>query len=235
MKKYYNITGLTVAMESFGRTEAQAEPYRCDPVDKPDIVIDPRWQWLKDKAPYLSDDDCAYLASGSSFYNQLLGYGGMMLHSSAVMMDGWAYLFSAPCGTGKSTHTTLWRKYFGEERARILNDDKPALRFENGRFYAYGTPWSGKTDQNINIRVPLAGVCMLRRGETNTIRPYAGAKAIHDLLEQTTRPSDPSRMGNLLDLLDKLMTTVSVWELHCNMDPEAARVSYEAMSAGRKE
>jgi hypothetical protein len=76
---------------------------------------------------------------------------------------------------------------------------------------------------------------MLRRGETNTIRPYTGAKVIHDLLEQTTRPSDPARMGNLLDLLDKLLTTVPVWELHCNMDPEAARVSYEAMSAGRKE
>lgn len=235
MTKYYNITGLTVAMESFGRTEAQAEPYRCEPADKPDIIIDPRWQWLKNKAPYLSDDDCAYLASGNSFYNQLLGYDGMMLHSSAVVVDGWAYLFSAPCGTGKSTHTTLWRKYFGEDRARILNDDKPALRFEDGRFYAYGTPWSGKTDQNINIRVPLAGVCMLRRGETNTIRPYAGAKAIHDLLEQTTRPADPSRMGKLLELLDKLLTTVPVWELHCNMEPEAARVSYEAMSAGRKE
>lgn len=234
MTKYYNITGLTVAMESFGRTEDQAEPYRCDPVDKPDITIAMEWQWLKDKAPYLSDDDCAYLASGNSFYGQLLDYDGMMLHSSAVVMDGWAYLFSAPCGTGKSTHTTLWRKYFGEDRARILNDDKPALRFEDGRFYAYGTPWSGKTDQNINIRVPLAGVCLLRRGETNRIQPYGGAKAIHDLLEQTTRPRDPARMGKLLDLLDKLLITVPVWELHCNMEPEAARVSYEAMFAGRK-
>lgn len=235
MTQYYKITGLTVAMDSFGRTATQAEPYLCTPESEPDIVIKSEWQRLKASAPHLSDEDCEYLVTGRIFYNQLLNHGGMMLHSSAVVMDGWAYLFSAPCGTGKSTHTTLWRKVFGEDRARILNDDKPALRFEDGRFYAYGTPWSGKTDQNINIRVPLAGVCMLRRGEVNTIKPYTGAAAIHDLLEQTVRPADPARMGCMLDLMDKLMTTVPVWELHCNMDPEAARVSYEAMSAGRKD
>lgn len=134
MPKYYKITGLTVEMESFGRTVTQAEPYLCEPVEQPDIRICSDWQRLKKIAGHLSDEDCEYLSSGGSFYNQLLKFDGMLLHSSAVVMDGYAYLFSAPCGTGKSTHTALWRKVFGEDRARILNDDKPALRFEDGRF-----------------------------------------------------------------------------------------------------
>jgi len=234
MTKYYNITGLTVEMDTFGRTEVQAEPYLTSAA-QPDIVISSDWQRLQERQPHLTKDDSEYISTGSNFYNQLLKFDGMLLHASAVMMDGWAYLFSAPSGTGKSTHTTLWRRVFGEDRALILNDDKPALRFENGRFYAYGTPWSGKTDMNLNRRVPLAGICMLGRGETNVIEPFVGSDAVHALLEQTIRPKHPVLSLKLLDLVDKLFTEVPVWKMKCNMDPEAAQVSYTAMYAGRKE
>lgn len=234
MAQYYKITGLTVEMDSFGRTVKQAEPYLAEP-GKPDIVVAGDWRALQENQPHLTKDDSEYIVTGSSFYNQLLNFDGMLLHASAVILDGWAYLFSAPSGTGKSTHTTLWRKVFGEDKALILNDDKPALRFEEGRFYAYGTPWSGKTDMNINQRVPLAGICMLGRGERNEIEPFAGAEAVHALLEQTIRPRNAAKTVKLLELVDKLFENVPVWKMKCNMDPEAARVSYEAMSAGRKE
>lgn len=232
MEKYYKITGLTVKMDSFGRTVTQAEPYLTESVAEPNIVIQGDWRPLKEQQPHLSEEDCEYLVTGGSFYRQLLNYDGMMLHASAVVRDGKAYLFSAPCGTGKSTHTKIWRQVFPD--AVILNDDKPALRREDGGWYAYGTPWSGKTDQNLNMRAELAGVCLLRRGEENVIRPFGGSKAVHDLLEQTARPRDPRLMGNLLELLDKLLLEVPVWEMECNMDPEAARVSYEAMQGERK-
>lgn len=233
MEQYYSITGLTVKMDSFGRTVTQAEPYLTEPVAEPDIVIGGDWRPLKEQQHHLSEEDCEYLVTGGSFYRQLLNYNGMLLHASAVVRDGKAYLFSAPCGTGKSTHTSIWRKVFPD--AVILNDDKPALRREDGRWYAYGTPWSGKTDQNLNLRTELAGICLLRRGEENVIRPYGGAKAIHDLLEQTVRPKNPRLLGNLLELLDKLLLEVPVWEMECNMDPDAARVSYGAMSGERNE
>lgn len=230
----YRIAGLQVEMESFGRTVTQAEAYRCEPFEKADIVIQSNWQGLKERAPHLSDENCEYLSTGSNFYRQLLQFDGMLLHSSAVMMDGKAYLFTAPCGTGKSTHTQLWLQVFGD-RARILNDDKPALRLENGVWYAYGTPWSGKTDQNINTKVPLAGICVLGRGQVNKIWPHGGASAVHDILEQTARSADAGFMVMLLELLDKLVTAVPVWKLECNMDPQAALVSYSAMSGERKE
>lgn len=235
MKHYYKIAGLTVEMDSFGRTVEQAKDYEIDFCEGPDIVIHGEWKALKETQPHLSDEDCEYLVTGGSFYRQLLNFDGMMLHSSAVVVDGKAYLFSAPCGTGKSTHTKLWLQVFGN-RAQILNDDKPALRLEDGQFYAYGTPWSGKTDQNINVRVPLGGICVLRRSEKNVIEPYWGHHALHDILEQTIRPRESRMMVKLLDLMDKLVTTVLVWKLECNMEPEAALVSYKAMSGkGRDE
>ena len=229
---HYRIAGLRVAMESFGRTVIQAEQYRCEPFKETDIVIRSNWKALKERAPHLSDQDCEYLSTGDSFYRQLLDFDGMLLHASAVMMDEEAYLFTAPSGTGKSTHTQLWLRLFGD-RARILNDDKPALRLENGKWYAYGTPWSGKTDQNVNAKVPLAGICVLDRGTDTKIMPHSGPKAVHDILEQTARSADAGFMVRLLELLDKLVTAVPVWRLECNMDPQAAQASYEAMKKGR--
>lgn len=232
MKKYYKISGLTVEMDSFGYTVTQAEPYLTEAVEKADIVIRSNWEKVKEKQPHLSDEDCEYMSTGASFYYQLLGFDGMLLHSSAVVLGGEAYLFSAPCGTGKSTHTALWRKVFGEDRAVILNDDKPALRLEDGVWYAYGTPWSGKTDQNLNIKVPLKGICILTRSEENHIEPFGGKDAIFALLEQTARPQGAEGRIKMLTLLDKLLTQVPVWKMGCNMEADAPRVSYEAMSKG---
>ena len=221
-------------MESFGRSVEQAQPYLCDPVENPDICIESRWEELKPQYPNITDDIGEYLSTGASFYKQLLNYDGMMLHSSAVVVDGKAYLFSAPCGTGKSTHTKLWLEWFGD-RAYILNDDKPALRLENGVWYAYGTPWSGKHDISVNTGVPLAGIAMIQRGETNEITPWGGKDAIFSILTQVNRPKDMQFRVKLLELLDKLITQVPVWKLQCNMEPEAAEISYAAMSGTRKE
>ena len=227
MIQYYKIANLTVAMDSYGRTVEKAKPYLTKTAEDADITIQSNWKTLQATQPHLSDEDCEYLVTGGSFYRQLLNFDGMMLHSSAVVREGKAYLFTAACGTGKSTHTRLWLENFPD--TYILNDDKPALRLEDGKFYAYGTPWSGKTAQNQNIRVELGGICVLRRGTNNKIVPYTGRAALHDILEQTVRPRDPVMMGKLLELLDILMQTVPVWRLECTMEPEAALVSYNAM------
>lgn len=230
--EYYRIAGLTVAMDTFGSTLKQAQPYRCEPVEQPDVVIEAMWEIYKEKLlekyPNITADVGEYLYTGAKFYKELLTFDGMMLHSSAVVVDGQAYLFSADPGTGKSTHTKLWLELFGE-RAYILNDDKPALRLENGRWMAYGTPWSGKHDISVNTGVPLAGIAMIERGETNEIEPHSGITALRELLAQINRPKGAEYRVKLLELLDKLVTQVPIWKLRCNMTVEAAKVAYEAM------
>ena len=229
MEKYYKIAGLTVKMDSFGRTVEQAESYVCAPCEEVDIIVESIWPMMKSLNPNYSDDIGEYLATGAVFYRELLNFDGMMLHSSCVVVDGKAYLFTADSGTGKSTHTKLWLDFFGD-RAFILNDDKPALRREDGIWYAYGTPWSGKYDISVDARIPVAGIAAIERGETNEITPFRGIQAINAIMRQVNRPKAAEYRIKLMELMDKLITEVPVWRLRCNMDPEAAVVSYEAMS-----
>ena len=233
MVQLYEIAGLTVQMETFGRTLHQAQPYLCAQRDKVDIYIQSDRRAVQEKNPGMSDDHAEYLASGASFYRQLPSHNGLLLHSSAVVVDGRAYLFTAPRKTGKSTHVQLWLREFGE-RAYILNDDKPALRKIDGKWCACGTPWSGKTGQNANQCVPVAGIALVGRDESNHIAPVPGAAAVMALLEQTVRPENPALSGKLLEMLDDLLKQVPIWKLYCNMEQAAARVAYEAMSAERE-
>lgn len=234
MERDYLIAGLRVRMDTFGRTAEQAEPYLAETSGDADVVIVSCAEELHANQPDLSLEACEYLTTGGYFYRQLLNYNGMLLHSSAVIMGGYAYLFSAPCGTGKSTHTTMWREAFGYDRVLMLNDDKPALRLEDGRWYAYGTPWSGKTAQNLNMRVPLGGICVLTRGETNEIVPFRGTKAVMALLEQTVRPTSLEGRDRLLAMVGNLLDNVPVWILKCTPTTDAARVSQKAMSEEAK-
>lgn len=232
MTERYKIADLLVDMDTFGRTKVQAEHYRCDEGGEADIVVRSRWQQQKERQPHLSDEDCEYISTGTNFYRQLLRFNGMLLHSSCVVVDGRAYLFSAHSGTGKSTHTKLWCREFAGKGAYVLNDDKPALRLmDDGVFYAYGTPWSGKATYSPNRKVPVGGICILRRGAENRIRPCTAKEAIFTLLPQTSRPTGEWGNEQILKVLDQLLAKVPLWYLECNMEPEAAHVSYNAMSA----
>ena len=235
MKQYYEIAGLTVEMDSFGRTVEQAKAYqREDAPEKVDIVISSDWPQMRKRHSYLSEDDGEYMGTSSSFYKQLLRFDGLMLHASAVLVDGKAYLFSAPSGTGKSTHTSLWLDMLGE-RASILNDDKPALRLVDGIWYAYGTPWSGKFDISQNIGAPLGGIAVLERAQENSIVPFAGSEAIYAILNQAVRPRGMESVAKLLELLDALVTNVPIWKLSCNPEPQAAQIAYKAMTGVQEE
>lgn len=226
----YKIAGVVVDMNpKYPRVTKQSEAYKTDDT-KPDIRIAMPEEFLSERQkenPHLSMDECEYIWTGSAFYNLLPEFGGFLLHSSAVVYENRAYLFTAPSGTGKSTHTQLWLKNF--EGSYILNDDKPAIKLEDGKVMAYGTPFSGKTDWNVNKRVPLQAICILGRGEKNEIEKVPPEEALFVILDQTCRPYDADKMDKLLTILDKVISEVPVYRLKCNMEDEAAFVSYNAM------
>lgn len=187
----------------------------------------------KEEMPHLSLDDHEYMWTGEAFYNELLKHDGMMLHSSCVEKDGYAYLFSAKSGTGKSTHTHLWLKNL--EGTRIINDDKPALVLKNGKWYACGTPFSGKTDENVDVKVPIRALVFLHRSEKNEVKRMPVVQAIGMLLSQTIRPNSKELAEKMLELADKLLTEVPVFSLGCNMDDDAAIVAYNEIERLIKE
>ena len=187
----------------------------------------------KEEIPYLSLDEHEYMWTCEAFYNELLRHNGMMLHSSCVEKDGFAYLFSARSGTGKSTHTHLWLKNL--EGTRIINDDKPALIYDNGKWYACGTPFSGKTDENIDVKIPVRAITFLHRSEKNTVKKIPPFQAVSLLIEQTIKPADRSLAENMLELADLLLREVPVFSLGCNLQDDAAIVAYNEIERLIKE
>ena len=161
-------------------------------------------------------------------------YDTLLFHGSVVAVDGIAYLFTARSGTGKSTHTRLWREVFGG-RAVMVNDDKPFLRITEEGVVACGSPWNGKHGLGTNLTVPLKAICLLERGERNTIKQVSAQEMIGILFQQSSRPRDPGLMPRYMELIDRLAGMVDFYCMACNMDSEAASVAYEAISAGRKD
>ena len=152
----------------------------------------------------------------------------LMLHGSTVAVDGMAYLFTAQCGTGKSTHTGLWRKLFGD-RAIMVNDDKPFLQITPDGVFAFGSPWSGKHGLANNVCVPLKGICLLRRGKENVIARVEPAQLTEMLYKQTHIPEDGVLAQKTISLVDTLVQRIPLWEMNCNRELEAAKVAYCAM------
>ena len=179
-------------------------------------------------------DVMCYMESAGMFYMNLLRFDGMMLHASAAVLEGKTYLFSGNSGVGKSTHSRLWQQVF--ENVDVINDDKPALRLLEGRWYAYGTPWCGKEGIQQNKKAPVAGICFLRQGCENRIRRLEPGEAIPLIFGQTIyRLKKRENTLRLLSLLDKLVRMIPVYELTNRPEPSAALLSMETMRAGAAE
>lgn len=174
-----------------------------------------------------SDGYLEMLALQRKLAERLFGFDTLLFHGSAIAVDGEGYLFTAKSGTGKSTHTRLWREAFGA-RAEMINDDKPFLKIGGG-VTAYGSPWNGKHRLGGNTSAPLKAICILERGERNEIVPVTAAQALPMLLQQSHRPADRSNFPKYMDLIDRLTGGVRFYRLKCNMEPEAALVAFEGM------
>lgn len=161
---------------------------------------------------------------------KLLDKGVLLFHGSAVAVDGKVYLFTAKSGTGKSTHTALWRRLFGE-RAVMINDDKPLLRFDGTEVMVCGTPWDGKHRLSSARMAPLQAVCLLERGVENTISEMSPAQALGALFQQTYRPETAQGMEKTLELLGLMTERVRFYRLQCNMELSAAKIAAGGMDA----
>lgn len=227
------IAELLTEVPAAGGMSPRCRAYLADGTAKPDIVIR-RERYNAENWVGLDPALLEYMESGMQFYWHLLHYDGLMLHASAAALGGRAYLFSGPCGRGKSTHTRLWQSAFGEA-VQVFNDDKPALRRMDGRWYAYGTPWCGKDGINLNQKWPLGGICFLEKAEENRIRRLSAAEALPLVLAQTTYRLQPQSMDLLLASLDKLLREVPVFLLENRPEETAARLSYETMRRAAEE
>lgn len=231
MKKY-KICDLVVKMKPlYEPLKTQIKPYLTNQdalVDFEIPNIDDKVKEFYNESELPSVGSAEYLLYGTYFYTRLIMYEGIMLHSSAVVYEDKAYLFSAPSGTGKSTHTKLWTEVFKD--AYILNDDKPAIRIIDGKMYAYGTPFSGKTDLNVNERKPIQGICFIERSEDNWIKKASRKDAISFFYRETVRTSDKDLLNRAFNIVEKIVEEVKIYRMGLNISHEAVRLAYSEMS-----
>lgn len=185
---------------------------------------------IKENIPirHFSDDYLETLAVYRKIADEMLEYNTILFHGSVVSVDNIGYLFTAKSGTGKSTHTSLWREFF-KERAVMVNDDKPLLRVTENGVTAYGTPWNGKHRLSTNIGVPLNAICVLERSDENHIEKVTAESVYNMLVQQVYRPQNPQKLLKTLQLIDVLADSVKLYRLGCNMDISAAETAYNGM------
>lgn len=152
-----------------------------------------------------------------------------LMHGAVVAWKEQGYLFTAPSGTGKTTHVRLWKKYLGSD-VEIVNGDKPILALQGNAIVAYGTPWAGKERLQKNSSVPLNGICFLRQAETNCIEKLDKCESLALLLPQICIQPDAEKAGQTLELFSKLLERVPVYEFRCNISEEAVRCSFETLT-----
>ena len=178
--------------------------------------------------PSFSDEELEVTAVYRKIAEIMPNFDTFVFHGSVIAVDGQAFLFTAKSGTGKSTHTRLWREMLGD-KAIMVNDDKPMLKITNTGVIAYGTPYNGKHRLDTNISVPLKTLCILERAEKNQIQRITKKDIYSMLIQQVYRPQDPVQMAKTLKLIDQLAEKVELYRLGCNMDPSAAEVAYNVM------
>ena len=163
------------------------------------------------------------------FGTVILKHNAVAIHSSVIVAEGRGVLFLGESGTGKSTHTRLWRENI--EGARLLNDDSPIVRIVNNEVRVYGSPWSGKTPCYKNEVYPMAGLCRLSQAPHNRITRLSNLMAIGALL-----PSCPPIFAHDSALQDMICATVGnivrgvkSYHLECLPNSEAAELSYNTI------
>lgn len=158
-------------------------------------------------------------------------HGSFVLHSAAFDADGIGVAFAAHSGTGKTTHLLLWQKLLGN-RLKIINGDKPIIRFfddDPDTPYAYGTPWNGKEGLGSAGRTPLKHLCFIERADKNSCTEISSDEIIDRIFDQVYMPHSPAAAANTLGLINRLLSSVKLWKICCNMDISAAQTAYDAI------
>ena len=220
------ISNIGFSLSSLGNAplDPRLEPYRVREINPPNttpIAFTPT-------SPNLYDD--LYRFSIEEFPK----HGSFIVHAAVIEYDGLAYAFMAPSGTGKSTHIKLWMDTFDPD-ATVINGDKPILRLHKTpkgepQITACGSPWAGKEGWQANTSAPLAGLCFLTRGNTDTCHRISPTEAFDSAVRQIYMPSDPVSAVRTLDFVDVLLQTVPLYRLSCTMNKTAVKASFEAMT-----
>lgn len=182
----------------------------------------------KEMVPTAPIEVCESLCIYRDIAEQLPLFDSIVFHGAAIEYDKNAYLFTAPSGTGKTTHINLWKKNLND-RVDIINGDKPIISVKND-IKVYGTPWAGKEGLHRNASAPLKAICILKQAKANKITKLQSSQAINHIMRQVYMPHNTTSLSKTLTLIGKMIDTTPVYILECNISDEAFVTSFNEIT-----
>ena len=144
--------------------------------------------------------------------------GGVMMHSSCVLVDGRTILLVGMSGAGKTTLGRLWRDHGGI----LLNDERNLLLPKHGRVAAGASPWHGEENQVDPSTGPLAAVFFLNQAPANRVRPMALPESLPRMMTAAFVPVFiPGAAARTLDACGAILEAVPSYELSFTPDVRA--------------
>lgn len=153
----------------------------------------------------------------------------LAIHSSCIVYKDKAVLFLGESGTGKSTHTRLWREHI--KGAILLNDDSPMIRVEDNKVWAYGSAWSGKTPCYKQERYELAACVRLSQAPYNRIQKLSVLQA-YGAIHPSCAPEfayDDALYDKVSQTIGQILSVVPCYHLACLPDKDAALLSCQTI------
>ncbi len=155
--------------------------------------------------------------------------GLFALHGVSVEYRGRAWIFSAPSGTGKSTHARLWEQEFGVPQ---INGDLGLLAFTAPEghstpdtLWLQGGPWCGTSGIFTTRTVPVGGIVLLTRGADNQLEPLTADRRQLLLANRLVSPFwTRELLEKNLAFAWQVTEKLPVWRYRCTKAPEAAHV-----------
>jgi hypothetical protein len=140
----------------------------------------------------------------------LLGRGrGVELHGCGIIdRDGRGQLFVGQSGAGKTTTARVW---LSEGDYEIVSDDRVIVRFVDGRWMMYGTPWHGEAELSSPMSAPLGAIHLLVQAPRTEFVMLPPAQAAAALFGCTFPPFyDAAAVAFTLECLDRIVRDLPV-------------------------
>lgn len=228
------ISGLTIELQSrFDYTKGRCRDYIADEASDADFSV------KASNAEVEAEKRASEQNFPDAYYEDICLYRAIaekiptldrvVFHGAAVEVDGKGYVFTAPSGTGKTTHIGLWLKHFGD-KVKIINGDKPILRLDDESVSVCSTPWAGKEGLQRNVEAPISAIVLLRRSSENKIRRLSPGECFAELVRQFYLPREAKAKLKTLEIIDRVLMTLPIYLLECNVSEEAAELSFETLT-----
>src|SRR5690554_5784369 len=174
-----------------------------------------------------------YIYMGMLFLEISFLHDYLPLHGAAITINDCAVIFSAPSGTGKSTHARLWHERYLDD-VKYINDDKPLLKVIDNELIVFGSPFSGEDKKNNNTNKPLKGIVFLEQSKNNEISLIDNNLIVPLIIKNILRPEKEEFWDKVLNIINFIANNIPIYKLKADISYNAVETVYNKLFKGDK-